>query len=144
MRGTRIQNVLRELGQEKVEIILFDDETRIYVANALSPARVQNVHIDLAQRVADVFVPTDMVSLAIGREGQNSRLAARLTGFRINIRDAAQPSEAQDVASPEDAATSDKNARVDESEQPDSDKHQESISAGAPLPDDKTTEVAEG
>ena len=105
MRGTRIQNVLRELGQEKVEIILYDDEPRVYVANALSPARVRNVHVDLNQRMADVFVPTDMVSLAIGREGQNARLAARLTGFRITIRDASEPAEAVDVAVPEDELT---------------------------------------
>ncbi|MCY3748138.1 MAG: transcription termination factor NusA [Chloroflexi bacterium] len=101
MRGTRIQNVLRELGQEKVEIILHDEEPRVYVANALSPARVRNVHVDLKQRVADVFVPTDMVSLAIGREGQNARLAARLTGFKITIRDASEPAEALGVAVPE-------------------------------------------
>lgn len=101
MRGARIQNVLRELGQEKVEIVLHHEEPRVYVANALSPARVRNVHVDLAQRVADVFVPTDMVSLAIGREGQNSRLAARLTGFKITIRDAAEPAEAVGVAMPE-------------------------------------------
>lgn len=104
MRGTRIQNVLRELGQEKVEIILHDEEPRVYVANALSPARVRNVHVDLTQRVADVFVPTDMVSLAIGREGQNARLAARLTGFKITIRDAAEPAEALGVAEPEGSA----------------------------------------
>ncbi len=103
MRGTRIQNVLRELGQEKVEIILHDEEPRVYVANALSPARVRNVHVDLSQRVADVFVPTDMVSLAIGREGQNARLAARLTGFKITIRDASEPAEALGVAVPEDS-----------------------------------------
>lgn len=102
MRGTRIQNVLRELGQEKVEIILHDEEPRVYVANALSPARVRNVHVDLKQRVADVFVPTDMVSLAIGREGQNARLAARLTGFKITIRDASEPAEALGVAEPEE------------------------------------------
>ncbi|MDE2902284.1 MAG: transcription termination factor NusA [Chloroflexota bacterium] len=104
MRGTRIQNVLRELGQEKVEIILHDEEPRVYVANALSPARVRNVHVDLKQRVADVFVPTDMVSLAIGREGQNARLAARLTGFKITIRDASEPAEALGVAEPEGTA----------------------------------------
>ena len=101
MRGTRIQNVLRELGQEKVEIILYDDEPRVYVANALSPARVRNVHVDLGDRMADVFVPTDMVSLAIGREGQNARLAARLTTFKITIRDSSEPAEAVDVAVPE-------------------------------------------
>ncbi|MCY3895815.1 MAG: transcription termination factor NusA [Chloroflexi bacterium] len=104
MRGTRIQNVLRELGQEKVEIILHDEEPRVYVANALSPARVRNVHVDLKQRVADVFVPTDMVSLAIGREGQNARLAARLTGLKITIRDASEPAEALGVAEPESSA----------------------------------------
>ncbi len=107
MRGTRIQNVLRELGQEKVEIILHNDDPGVYVSNALSPARVHSVHVDLVQRVADVFVPTDMVSLAIGREGQNSRLAARLTGFKINIRDAAEPSEAVGVAEPDGAAEPD-------------------------------------
>lgn len=154
MRGTRIQNVLRELGEEKVEIILFDEETRTYVANALSPARVQNVHIDLAERVADVFVPTDMVSLAIGREGQNSRLAARLTGFRINIRDAAEPAEARDVASPEDTDTSSGNEKddevsvatveVDDASQTVSDEHRESISTDSPEPVDKKTEVSEG
>ena len=116
MRGTRIQNVLRELGQEKVEIILHDDEPRVYVANALSPARVRNVHVDLSQRVADVFVPTDMVSLAIGREGQNARLAARLTGFKITIRDAAEPAEAVGVAEPE--AAPDEEASLDSLDAP--------------------------
>lgn len=116
MRGSRIQNVLRELGQEKVEIILYDDEPRVYVANALSPARVRNVHVDLSQRVADVFVPTDMVSLAIGREGQNARLAARLTGFRITIRDASEPAEALGVAEPD--GTSDEEAQQDGLEAP--------------------------
>jgi len=106
MRGTRIQSVLRELGQEKVEIILHHDEPSVYVANALSPARVRNVHVNLTQRVADVFVPTDMVSLAIGREGQNARLAARLTGFKITIRDAAEPAEAVGVAVPEESSES--------------------------------------
>lgn len=116
MRGTRIQNVLRELGQEKVEIILHDDEPRVYVANALSPARVRNVHVDLSQRVADVFVPTDMVSLAIGREGQNARLAARLTGFKITIRDASEPAEALGVAEPE--AVTDGAANLESSADP--------------------------
>ena len=130
MRGNRIQNVLRELGEEKVEIILFDDEARVYVGNALSPARVQNVHIDLAERVADVFVPTDMVSLAIGKEGQNSRLAARLTGFKINIRDAAEPLEARDVAGPEDVARVDVPEGTEETGDVDkSDSEQSSIGA---------------
>jgi N utilization substance protein A len=102
MRGTRIQNILRELGEEKAEIIEWAADLGAYVANALSPARVQTVHISAEERVADVFVHPDMVSLAIGREGQNSRLAARLTGFRINIRDASAPAEARGVAAPDE------------------------------------------
>ena len=102
MRGTRIQNILRELGQEKAEIIEWAADLGVYVANALSPARVQTVHISAEERIADVFVHPDMVSLAIGREGQNSRLAARLTGFRINIRDASAPAEARGVAAPDE------------------------------------------
>ena len=132
MRGTRIQNVLRELGQEKVEIVLHDDEPRVYVANALSPARVRNVHVDLTQRVADVFVPTDMVSLAIGREGQNVRLAARLTGFKITIRDAAEPAEAVGVAVPEDSGDA-------ESDQADVDADED---AARLPPDAAATQVA--
>jgi N utilization substance protein A len=128
MRGTRIQNILRELGMEKVEIILWDAEPAVYVANALSPARVQNVYVHPDAREADVFVATDMVSLAIGREGQNSRLAARLTSHRINIRDASEPSEARDTAAPDEATPGESQApdaapeaRADaESHQPDS------------------------
>jgi len=102
MRGTRIQNILRELGQEKAEIIEWSSDDATYVANALSPARVQTVHIGNDVRVADVFVHPDMVSLAIGREGLNSRLAAKLTGFRINIRDVSAPAEARGVAAPDE------------------------------------------
>lgn len=106
MRGTRIQNILRELGQEKAEIIEWAAEPRAFVANSLSPARVQTVHISPTERTADVFVHPDMVSLAIGREGQNSRLAARLTGFRINIRDASAPAETRGVAAPDEEPVS--------------------------------------
>ncbi|HCU73427.1 MAG: transcription termination/antitermination protein NusA [Chloroflexi bacterium] len=141
MRGSRIQNVLRELGEEKVEIILFDEEARVYVGNALSPARVQNVHIDLEQRVADVFVPTDMVSLAIGKEGQNSRLAARLTGFKINIRDAAEPLEARDVAAPEDVSLADVSEGAEEVGDVDkSDSDQSSFSADETIQTDSGTD----
>ena len=99
MRGTRIQNVLRELGNEKVEIIEWSDDTATFIKNALSPAEIQRVELieEDDQQVASVHVNADMVSLAIGREGQNTRLANRLTGWKINIRSLEEEKEADDA-----------------------------------------------
>jgi N utilization substance protein A len=85
-RGARVQAVVAELGGEKIDIIPWNDDPSIFVANALSPAQVIGVDIDEEHRIANVTVPERMLSLAIGREGQNARLAARLTGWRIDIR----------------------------------------------------------
>ncbi len=85
-RGARVQAVVAELGGEKIDIIPWNDDASIFVANALSPAQVIGVDIDEEKRIANVTVPERMLSLAIGREGQNARLAARLTGWRIDIR----------------------------------------------------------
>ena len=85
-RGARVQAVVAELGGEKIDIIPWNDDASIFVANALSPAQVIGVNIDEEHRIANVTVPERMLSLAIGREGQNARLAARLTGWRIDIR----------------------------------------------------------
>ena len=101
VRGSRIQNIVRDLVPEKVEIVEFSDDPIKYVANALSPAQVNSVNISIEENLADVLVASDMVSLAIGREGQNSRLAARLTGWRINIRDASAPDDLQSEAAPD-------------------------------------------
>ena len=105
MRGTRIQNVLRELGNEKVEIIEWSGDTATFIKNALSPAEVQRVDLIEVdeQQVASVLVNADMVSLAIGRDGQNTRLANRLTGWKINIRSLEDDQGAAD-ASPEISA----------------------------------------
>jgi N utilization substance protein A len=91
--GSRVRNVMNELHGEKIDIVDYADEPANFVANALSPARVNRVHVvDLAAREAQVIVPDYQLSLAIGKEGQNARLAARLTGWRIDIRsDAAVP-----------------------------------------------------
>jgi N utilization substance protein A len=78
--------VVSELRGEKIDIIPYSDEPARFVAKALSPARVREVLVDDEQRQATVIVPDDQLSLAIGREGQNARLAARLTGWRIDIR----------------------------------------------------------
>ena len=85
-RGSRVQAVVAELAGEKIDVIPWNEDPSIFVANALSPAVVISVTIDEEHRVASVTVPERMLSLAIGREGQNARLAARLTGWRIDIR----------------------------------------------------------
>jgi N utilization substance protein A len=85
-RGSRVRMVVSELRGEKIDIIPYNDEPARFVAKALSPARVREVLVDDSNRQATVIVPDDQLSLAIGREGQNARLAARLTGWRIDIR----------------------------------------------------------
>jgi N utilization substance protein A len=85
-RGARVQAVVAELAGEKIDVIPWSDDAGVFVANALSPAQVLSVDIDEEHRIASVTVPERMLSLAIGREGQNARLAARLTGWRIDIR----------------------------------------------------------
>ncbi len=93
--GQRVRNVMSELSGEKIDIIDYDEDPARFVANALSPAKVVSVSvIDEAARAARVVVPDFQLSLAIGKEGQNARLAARLTGWRIDIRsDAAPPTQ---------------------------------------------------
>ncbi|GAA3665439.1 transcription termination factor NusA [Nocardioides ginsengisoli] len=84
--GQRVRNVMSELGGEKIDIVDWSDDPATLVANALSPAQVQSVTVvDAAARSARVVVPDFQLSLAIGKEGQNARLAARLTGWRIDI-----------------------------------------------------------
>jgi transcription termination/antitermination protein NusA len=85
-RGSRVRMVVSELRGEKIDIIPYNDEPARFVAKALSPARVREVLVDDAGKQATVIVPDDQLSLAIGREGQNARLAARLTGWRVDIR----------------------------------------------------------
>ncbi len=84
-RGTRIQSVIRELGGEKVDVVLWSEDVSEYIANALSPAKVTNVELRQADHLASVTVLGDQLSLAIGKGGQNVRLAAKLTNWKITI-----------------------------------------------------------
>ena|SRR6187399_2239278 len=85
--GQRVRNVMAELHGEKIDIVDWSDDPSELVAHALSPARVTSVTVvDAEARAARVVVPDFQLSLAIGKEGQNARLAARLTGWRIDIR----------------------------------------------------------
>ncbi len=88
MRGLRIQNIVNELAGEKIDVVEWSTDLRTYIANALSPAKVQSVLLDEESPVktAVVVVPDRQLSLAIGKEGQNARLAAKLTGWRIDIK----------------------------------------------------------
>jgi transcription termination/antitermination protein NusA len=97
-RGARVQAVVAELAGEKIDVIPWNEDASVFVANALSPAQVLGVAIDEEHRIANVTVPERMLSLAIGREGQNARLAARLTGWRIDIRSDVAVAEAAAAA----------------------------------------------
>jgi len=85
-RGARVQAVVDELNGEKIDIVRWSEEQARYVGSALSPAKVSDVVLDEAGRTATVLVPDNQLSLAIGKEGQNVRLSARLTGWKIDIR----------------------------------------------------------
>jgi N utilization substance protein A len=93
IKGTRIQSIVKELKDEKIDVIEWNNDSAVFIAKALSPARVSGVYLeeDLDQgNTATVIVPDDQLSLAIGREGQNARLAAKLTGWRIDIKSASE------------------------------------------------------
>ncbi len=85
-RGVRVSTVMSELGGEKIDIIEWSDDVEVFIGDALSPARVENVEVDKETNTASVTVTEDQQSLAIGKGGQNVRLAAKLTGFRIDIK----------------------------------------------------------
>ena len=89
-RGARVRQVVNELRGEKIDIVPFSDDQNDFVAKALSPAKVKEVRFHEVDGVAEVIVPDHQLSLAIGREGQNARLAARLTGWRIDIKSETQ------------------------------------------------------
>jgi len=101
LRGIRIQNIVNELNGEKIDVVQWSDDSRIFIANALSPAQVLSVTLNTNETTALVKVPDKHLSLAIGKEGQNVRLAAKLTGWRIDIKSASEM-EAEKAAQKEE------------------------------------------
>ncbi|MEX1157813.1 MAG: transcription termination factor NusA, partial [Thermomicrobiales bacterium] len=87
IRGVRIQNIVNELMGEKIDVIEWSSETTTFISNALSPAKPISVGLNDEEKVARVIVPSDQMSLAIGKDGQNARLAYKLTGWRIDVKD---------------------------------------------------------
>lgn len=89
-RGMRVQNIVRELNGEKIDIIKWSPDAEVYIANALSPSKVIEVEVEEEEKTSRVVVPDHQLSLAIGKEGQNARLAAKLTGWKIDIKSESQ------------------------------------------------------
>ena len=94
-KGMRVQSIVDELAGEKIEIIRWDEDPAVYVSNALSPAKAISVEVDEIEKCTRVVVPDFQLSLAIGKEGQNARLAARLTGWKIDIKSESQAAQMQ-------------------------------------------------
>ena len=89
-KGVRVQNIVTELQNEKIDIVKWDEDSAVYIANALSPAQVFSVTVDEENKMANVIVPDFQLSLAIGKAGQNARLAAKLTNWKIDIKSESQ------------------------------------------------------
>ena len=103
LRGIRIQNITKEMNGEKIDIVQWDSSPATFIANALSPAPVAKVEVDEESNVATVVVPDKQLSLAIGKEGQNARLAAKLTGWRIDIKSVSMVEAEQGPTTEEEA-----------------------------------------
>jgi N utilization substance protein A len=139
MKGTRVQSIIRELRGEKIDIVEYSDDPIAFVTNALSPAKVQRVSIvDDHERVMEVVVEDKQLSLAIGKKGQNVRLAAKLTGWRIDIKSEEEKRrevEAQfgELAAPGDAA-SEAGAPIEEQPAATADSVDEALASDTPVP----------
>lgn len=96
-KGIRVERIVSELNNEKIDIIEWDSDPAVYIAKALSPAKVLMVYINESEKAAKVIVPDNQLSLAIGKEGQNARLAAKLTGWKIDIKSQSQAEHEMDL-----------------------------------------------
>jgi len=113
-RGSRIQTIINELGGEKIDIIEWDEDSAKFISNALSPAKALSIEISEKERTASVTVSEDQLSLAIGREGQNVRLAAKLTGWKINIMKATSSGEKEKIELIEEGVSTAKASETEE------------------------------
>lgn len=98
MRGARVKNIVRELNGEKIDIVKWDEDIGVYVTHSLSPAELKNVEVDRENKTVKILVGEDQLALAIGKRGQNARLTAKLTGWKIDIRKEATITDKKDQA----------------------------------------------
>lgn len=157
-KGVRVQAVMSELGEEKIDIISYSDDPARFIASSLSPAKDIQVRLDeeneqssSVSKVATVTVPQNQLSLAIGKGGQNVRLAAKLTGWKIDIEGSGEPDESEDQIKPETSESVDQTGTGEKKEQPSDSTGQTDapISSGTPsssddqqtaqLPDEQTS-----
>ena len=149
LRGNRIQSIVNELQGEKIDVIEWDSNPQVLIARALSPADVGNVELDEDENTAYVVVPENQMSLAIGRDGQNARLAAKLTGWRLDIKNveqwhelrAARAAEAQRLAAAQ-AAVAALSAEVTAAESESDAAEQLALAAAAPAADEPAIAIA--
>lgn len=130
-RGTRVQAVLAEIGEEKIDIILWNDEIKQFIINALSPAKISNITLNKDERKAMIDVDPDQLSLAIGKNGQNVRLASKLTGWSIDIAKDAQEDKGSKAVSEETKTSQKETAQSTNDETPEI----------TPTESDKTAEI---
>ena len=116
-RGSRVRQVVNELRGEKVDVVQWREDTSQFIAEALGPAKVKEVHIDEEEKTADVVVSEHQLSLAIGKEGQNARLAARLSGYKVDIRSDNEGVQEEAAESPETPEISDAPAEPADAEE---------------------------
>ena len=109
-RGFRVQAIVDELRNEKIDIVKWSEDPAVYIANALSPAKVVSVDVAESEKMSRVVVPDYQLSLAIGKEGQNARLAAKLTGWKIDIKSETQAEEEGEFQPPVSADSADEAA----------------------------------
>ncbi|HJQ90983.1 MAG TPA: transcription termination factor NusA [Acidimicrobiia bacterium] len=145
-RGSRVRQVVNELRGEKVDVVQWRDDIGQFIAEALGPAKVKEVHIDEETKTADVVVSEHQLSLAIGKEGQNARLAARLSGYKVDIRsdmEGVEVEEAVPQAAPsEEAAPANEAPVTDEAAAADG-SPEEAVDAEVPVSDDEDAVAAD-
>jgi N utilization substance protein A len=145
-KGSRVRMVVNELRGEKIDVVPWSDESATFVANALQPAKVREVTVNPETQTALVIVPDYQLSLAIGREGQNARLAARLTGWRIDIKSesqAAEPTPAPAPAPPPKIEEAAGEAPVEEAAQAETVEEVATGAGAEPTPEEATPVEAE-
>jgi len=145
-RGSRVRQVVNELRGEKVDVVQWRDDVAQFIAEALGPAKVKEVRIDEEEKAAEVIVSEHQLSLAIGKEGQNARLAARLSGYKVDIRSDVEPVVEDEDAVAEGETPVEEAAAPTEEAQPDVVDDEDAVDApagaGVPVTDEDAAEDA--
>ena len=117
MKGIRIHSIVRELSNENIDVVNYTEDNALYIARALSPAKLQDIYLDIENKVAKIYADEDQVSLIIGKNGQNIKLASKLTGFEIDvIREGDEEEDAEDEGEAEEETTEEEKAETQEKE----------------------------